>query len=580
MNTIEFEFKCARPVGLYAQLCDLYLQHQQLDIKIGYQHNCYFIEATAEQEQLEALADAIADDFLISVWLVDSSISLVTEPKGSTQPLSASASSQQFCQRCTPQFGDNQAPEFGNIAFACPHCHGEQNLDKAYQGLTASDLKALSDELITQGKISLAGPSPIQLSLTPIQGAGRPKLLICNPNTLNAQFHLSDQQILALSSIEKPNITARAVAGHPKLSMPLYDLRFAYSRPLIVIAEHLRQRGIDWLYIENPQQPVPLALIDGQWAEIIASENETSLSSNIKALHEQSCVQHRGISYLASNTKHEFMVTSLPASTSQAQPQALSDQEYGLCALHAVNLEHKFKHNSVLVYFSQQHGGQIQTLNSKGEPELFLALPKLPDTGYELYHQLEQTPQVKVLEKFKQAYPDDYLRLLSLKLDSSTDNLTSLWAIAAIVLGLPCHSMNSSDLSDVFIASALSHRSANAQRVDYPLTKGEAHRSLNWCKTLGSLMSFRLADDSDMNKLAFGMHDSLTDYLANWIEHLDQNIGIKAVNIAGDEWSNPLLSQRFSLRVGKNFPIYCNRQLAIDSNNYAMGALLLKKRRK
>ncbi|QYK02978.1 NiFe hydrogenase [Shewanella psychrotolerans] len=588
MKTIKFEFTCSRQVPLYAYLCNQYLNYNSLNITVSYQQGCYTIEADGEQADLESLADAIADDFLISVWLTDSRIALVDKTIGSKKELQNAAIEQEFCQRCAPLFGDNQSTQFGDIALACECCHGELRISPDYRGLTAADIQALCNKLMTNGEVTLAGNLPITLylkepSLNTNDINHRPRLLICNPNTLNAQFHLCDRQVLALSSIEKPLITVRPISDHPKLNAPLYDLCFAYNRLLIVIAERLRQQGIDWLFIDDSQKSTPLAFIDGAWAEIDHTGPSTiSLTSKVKALHDEAIVESHGNHYLASNKKALFTVKQLTGQhdLSQSTPLELTNTEYGLCALHSIYLEHGINKHCAILYFSQYHGGQIQSIDGKGESELFFALPELPQSGYEIYHQLEQSPQKQVLDKFKQRYPDDYLRLLDLKLDAPSDNLTSLWAIAAVVLGLESRSMHVADLSDALIASAMAHRGANSPRIDYPLTRGHAYRSLNWCKTLGSLMSFRLADDRDNAKLAFGMHDSFADYLANWVEHLDLNLSIKAVALAGSEWRNPVLSQRVALRVGKNFALKFNQQLEIDGNNYAVGALMLKKRRR
>lgn len=584
MKIIRFEFTCSRPVPLYAHLCNQYLNYAELTIKVGYQKGCYFIEAEGKQPQLETLADAIAHDFLISVWLTDSRIALIDSPSGSSHPLKGGAITQEFCQQCTPQFGDNQSPQFGDLGLVCDCCHGERSINPHYQGLTGADIAALSTELLTHGALTLTGDLPVTLSLNPLSAAGRPTLLVCNPNTLNAQFHLTDRQVLALSSIEKPLITARAIDNHPKLDAPLYDLCFAYNRLLVILTEHLRRHGVDWLYIDDPRHSEPLAFIDGAWVDIDCSaQAPVTLNLSTPALHDDVLLRNGAQAYYARHDKQQYRVERVTGSLTPQQQAALislTPQEYGLSALHSVNLEHGVDKHSAIIYFSQQHGGQIQTLDAKRHNELFFALPSLPDTGYDIYHQLEQSPQRKVLEKFKQQFPDDYLRLLDLKLSAPRDNLTSLWAIGAILLGLPSRSMQVDDLCDALMAAAQAHRGANSPRIDYPLTRGEAHRSLNWCKTLGTVMSFRLADDRDTRKLAFGMHDSLADYLANWIEHLDQNIGIRSVALAGSEWRNPLLCQRVVLRVGKNFPIKCNQQLAIDGNNHAIGALLLKKRRK
>lgn len=123
------------------------------------------------------------------------------------------------------------------------------------------------------------------------------------------------------------------------------------------------------------------------------------------------------------------------------------------------------------------------------------------------------------------------------------------------------------------------HKGSNAPRVDFPLTRGEAFRSLNWCRTLGSIISFRLAEDGNIEKLAFGMHDSLADFICNWIEHLDQNISIKSVALAGSTFSNELLGKRISLRLGKNFTLNPNQRMDLEGVNIAVGSLFLKQRR-
>lgn len=584
MKTIKFEFTCSRQVPLYAHLCNRYLNYGDLNIHVGYQGGAYFIEAQGQQSELETLADAIAQDFLISVWLTDSRIALIDAPTGTSKPLPTESLSQEFCQQCAPHFGDNQASQFGQLDLVCDCCHGEQRIHQDYRGLTATDIQAMYHTLMAEGEIKLAGG--IHLSLNPLAIPTRPRLLVCNPNTLNAQFHLSDPQVLALSSIEKPLICVRPIKEHPKLAEPLYDLCFAYNRLLVILAEHLRQHGTDWVYLDDPAQGEALTYIDGQWADIHSSQpSSIRIDSAKQPLHEAVLLADQDTYYYASHSdkpKGHYRVEKGPkvkAQHRELNEAILGDDELALCALHSVNLEHGLSKNSAVIYLSREHGGQIYTLDNKCEAERFFALPELPENGYEIYHQLEQSPQRKVLEKFKQHYPEDYLRLLDLKLPAKRHSLSALWAVGAVILGLESRSLSLSDLNDALIASALAHRGANSPRIDYPLTRGEAYRSLNWCKTLGSLISFRLADDRDSNKLAFGMHDSFADYLANWIEHLDLNLGVKSVALAGSEWANPLLCQRVALRIGKNFPIKHNQQLEIDGNNHAVGALLLKKRR-
>ncbi|MGL5048658.1 MAG: NiFe hydrogenase, partial [Shewanella sp.] len=285
MKNIRFDFTCSRQVPLYAHLCNQYLNYDALNISIGcdgqdeFGQQSYFIEAQGEQTQLEQLADAIAADFLISVWLIDSGIKAIDEPQGSKTllPYSQSDSSPAitpFCQLCYPLIGDNQSAKFGMLDLACPCCKGETQLTSAQKALTLSDIKAMAQGLLTQGPLTVAAADDLQLSLTPFELplGERPQLLICNPNTLNAHFCLNDAQVLALSSIEKPLICARPTQEHDKLSAPLYDICFAYSRVVLVLAEVLRQKGVDWVYIQGPHNRPKLAWVDGAWAQITSKD--------------------------------------------------------------------------------------------------------------------------------------------------------------------------------------------------------------------------------------------------------------------------------------------------------------------
>ena len=93
------------------------------------------------------------------------------------------------------------------------------------------------------------------------------------------------------------------------------------------------------------------------------------------------------------------------------------------------------------------------------------------------------------------------------------------------------------------------------------------------------MLSFRIAGNGDPSQLAFAMQDSLADYFANWLEHIDLNIGLQQIALAGDELTNETLCKRISLRIGKNFPLVINRSLDLDGDNLAVGALYAKQRK-
>ncbi|MEL4281720.1 MULTISPECIES: NiFe hydrogenase [Shewanella] len=611
MKHIRFEFTCSRQVPLYAHLCNQYLNYDALNISIGcdsqndFGPQIYFIEAQGEQTQLEQLADAIAADFLISVWLVDSGIKVVDEPQGQrtllevmpTEATQVGKSVAAFCQQCYPRFGDNQAAQFGQLDLTCPCCHGEMRLTSEQKALTLSDLKAMAAQLISQGTLDLTSEG-VQLSLAPFANptSARPQLLICNPNTLNAHFCLKDHQIIALSSIEKPLICARPTQAHEKLSAPLYDICFGYSRVVLVLAEVLRQKGIDWVYLQGQHHRPQLAWVEGGWAKLSSPTLGNAQHQEVKHFHAPEPLRE-DVRFLGFKAKWQankktrshqglLSVQALTSTDNTAEYQGdEEDHTIADAALFATLLNgkfttHKQAKNAAVIYLSHAHPSQIVTCDNKGETSLFFALPELPDNGYEIFHCLDSSPQKAVAQKFKSQFPDDYLKLLSLKLHGRRDNLQSLWAIAAVLIGLNPQeeTQSSAYLSDALLAAAMRYHGANAPRIDYPLTKGEAHRSLNWCKTLGTLLSFRVAGHSDPSQLAFAMQDSLADYLANWLEHIDLNIGVHNIALAGNELANETLCKRISLRLGKNFPLLLNRSLDLEGDNLAVGALYVKQR--
>jgi hypothetical protein len=676
MHNIRFDFVCQRHVPLYEHLCNQYLERNEFNISIGAESEPqtskirYFIEAFATQAQLEALADEIASDFLLSVWLLDTHIQRIEQHSGQRKPFKIKplypGLPLYFCQHCQPQFGDNQHSSFGDINLQCHHCMGHEKLSRDEKSLTQADITAMANRLLSHKSLPLPilgitlwltppaaifsstiQPStilpstispnaddqrinssqtnaPITAITTTIKYQ-RPRILVCNPNSLNSHFIVNDSQVLALSSIEKPLLRVRPSSDHPSLLAPLYEIQFAENRLLVILTEVLRQKGINWLHVTHDidqhtsqeallNKPLRLASVNQQWLPITTLGNGTiPLPTNVTCLHDEHHYQDDLHTFMvqSSTTDINWRVSdndAKPSNSRSALPLAVpavlasscaddsstitNDITTSLCALNAAVLRcdpnknhHKaqFVKHAAVLYFSQHNTCQIVTLDSQSKPELFFQLPTLPTTGYEICHSLSESPQKSLLDKFKQLFPAEYNQLLDLHIQANDGALSQLMAVATLIIGAypveTAQRVTVTELADKFIALAMAHHGNNAPRIDFPLTKGAAHRSLNWCKTLGSLMSFKLAGETNLAKLAFAFHDSFADYLSHWVEHLDQNIGVKQLVIAGSEFANPVLTDRVQLRIGKNFPLLVNPLLDLDGVNIAIGGLYLKQRR-
>ncbi|KLV03181.1 hypothetical protein ABT56_20745 [Photobacterium aquae] len=577
MKLIRFSFACSRKVPFYAQLCNHYLDYPELQVTIAWHNSCFILEAEGNQSQLEALAASVAKDFLYSIWLTDAKMEEVAERIGSRSALSHLMVQLPFCNHCHPQFSDNQSSLFGQMALECPLCHGEKHVPGE---VSLGGLQELAAQLRRCGEAKLiwAGHR-YDFRTTPFADGLRAQVLVCNPNRLSAHFAADHHHVLALSSLEKPRVALRAKEDHQTLVHTLYDVRFAWSRALSVLAEVLRQQGMDYLFYHTSDAKMAVAWVNGQWSEL-AYASQMPLPNPLfgikEPLHDSATIRGLRADWHKGKVKGKVMFSSHTPDTSGRETHAL-------CALHGGNIESGVLRNSAVVYFSDQSPGQLAVLDHRLNTEVFFMLRPLPKTGEQLLHELETRGRSELVGRFTTEYPDAMAEMAYTLFQGERDNLTTLFAAAACVMGLASSGLSKQQLADRVVAAALAYRGKNAHRIDFAFDESSPVSGLDFYQTLASIMAFRLAtngDDSLVPKLAFGIMDSLADYLATWIEHLDGKHGIEQVVLAGNEMGNECLAQRIAVRVGKNFSLFANRRLMLDGSNLSVGALLLKQRRR
>jgi hypothetical protein len=597
MKLLRFEFDCSKQVPWYGYLCNQYLNYQKLNLTIGLlaiRHQAdshleqqkkpvitwrYLLEAEGEQAQLEQLAEQIAADFLISVNLLDSRILLATERLGDNKPIDVTAAQLPFCQHCQPRLGDNQHADFANLTLTCEHCHGEQATKSLAKvaGLQRQDIQQLAMRLLEGETLFLDDVNGKLVVSRQAIGSGRQQLLVCNPNPLNSLFQVSDNEVLALSSIEKPLLLLRPTAA-AKLPAPLYEVGFAASRLQLVLTEFLRVKGVDAIYCHRENQQALYAHMLGMDIPVRAPMvilNQAKLGQPLpETLHDSA----RFGQYVAKASGKRQQQLTVSLSDDESIWDSTEASNAAQCALLGIAAEDGSSNNLGLLYFSDEYCSQLLTSDDKGNVSCFMQIPELPVHGREIVAALEASPQQGVFAKFAEQYPELYQRLMQLDLsDCPKQSLKTLWVVAAVIIGIQADS--NAQLADAFVAAAMSNTSANAPRIDYPLVSGDS-ASFNWCKTFGTLISFRLAGDEDAAKLAFAMNDSLADFIANWIERLDLNTAIRRVYLAGSSFANPVLGRRIALRLGKNFALGVSQMQDLDGALLAAGALYLRQRRR
>lgn len=654
---LGFDFYCTQPVPFYQHLCNLYVSDKTLsacDISIqsGYlkgeqkgQYR-YRIEAQGTQAELESLAENIALDFLLSAHLIQANITPLESPSGNKQVqafASQITTSNKFwkksqsvdkaiyehthldyCQRCTPIFGDNQSPKFGEFNLECPYCQGHQ----AYLEQTDSEQNITTDQIQTWAQALLADKT-VELTL---QGElltlsrsldsfhcsqqNRPTVIICNPNTLADNFKATHEQVITLSCLEKPSLTlpTQEKIQEQFANIPSFDVRFAYSRVLIILTEYLRQKGIDWIYYQTNQVIPKMAFINQQW--VYQSLPYSTQFHAPETLHDQA----QSLGYQA-QTKKDLIEVELNTKAASTPFDTLTQAHN---ALYATQLAKTLpnKNDLALLFFSEHFSNQIITSNQiadngrikKDSPTSALVWPTLPTSGVEIIQQLRASiaPSIEgnlltqhtVVDKYQHVFPDRFATLADLTLINPTDNTHSLFVIAATILGLYQTPENATSNEttiahanqqaiDRFINQAQQFSAKHSPRVDFPKVDNEGELStFDWCQTFKSLMSFCLAEkatetehsatqtQSDiLPRLAYGFMDSLADEITTWIEQFDQKVGIEHILLAGADLQYAVFAQRLIERLSSNYQVHMNPQLDLEGANLSVGALYLPQRR-
>ncbi|WP_144208003.1 hypothetical protein [Shewanella donghaensis] len=630
MPRISFNFHCYRQVPFYAQLCNQYMNDTRFDFTAGYANKCYFLEVEATEQQLATLADEIAANFLYSIWLDFADITVIEKRKGSKKSITNPQGMRlvnHYCSQCQPHMVNDSDEHFLNINTPCHQCQGHEHLSDIERSLTTNDIQSFAQRLEQDSILSIAVGDNTQITLSKKPVAHVPNcqtlfenVLICNTSKLNHYFVVQPFEVLALSSLEKPFIKLRTqtdqLSQHStgqndlKLTKGYYTVHFASSRFLMVLSHQLSTLGIDWLYInvsaehngdidcKNNISPIhaltraTITRVNNAWVEIAAHGPITS--TGMTPLHDDSSYQHYSATwtnkvihchYSPDTEAHSTVkLTGIDAATCamHAGLLNLSEQEINKIANRKLTSEDKKTITTATLFFSHDNRSSLITQDKQQNITEFLVLPTFPHSGADIAERLKQD-EAKIFDKFAIEYPTLIKYLASTRLNniSRTDNLQTFIAIAAMIIledEQLTHLKTTVSKADAFHALAQSYNGSNAPRIDFPLCSENECRTINWRRTLASLMSFKLAG-ANPAILAFGFFDSLADYLSNWLDHLEQQQGVDALVLAGNDLSYSVFADRLCIRANKNYPIIVNRELDLDGANLAIGGLYLAKRR-
>ncbi|MBY5992405.1 hypothetical protein [Ferrimonas balearica] len=533
---LRFEFHTARPVPLYGRLCNQFLLHPQVQA-IGQDERGYFIEAEGEQAPLSALADLIGRTFPLSCWLTHSAIQPIEQFSGDAVDLKGPAPALPYCQHCleTPRS-------------LCPHCGA---VPAVAETPLEPRLSELETALMQHGEVAYTvADNRITLCRLDRLTAEDDGLLFSAPEALNDALQISEQGIKQLGSIEKPRLLLMPRAEFAKrhaLPRARYFVQQSADRLTLALANRLTQRGLTAVGIRQERPPLCLTQFGDTPVPLALGHAPTPIATHEPGRHRASLL---GLTAHWDDGRVRYQ-----SGDSQAEP----DPDWAAaCALEGVRQQDRVPKRSAVLYLSRRHRSGLLYQDNEGEYQWLVRLPDASEAPLAPKAMLEAIGNggtgERLLARYREVDPAHLDALAALPQTPLAGSFHSLLALAAWFSG-QSSATDPAKAGEAFLCQALRFGGQAAPRIDYAVERVDGTLVVQWQRALQACLSYRLADPEQKAGVAFGVIDSFCDFVCNWVEQLDMNIGLEEVILAGDELDNPVLLERLRLRLGKNIAL-------------------------
>ncbi|GLS82812.1 hypothetical protein [Paraferrimonas haliotis] len=556
---LKFSFVSDRPIGIYARLCNQFAVHP-LVFGFGFDDNGYFLEAEGDEQALSDLAELIGSAFPLSCFVKGSHIEAIEAFSGSATELEVDSLALPYCRHCVEQ-----------ASLACKHCGSAAEVEQ--------DIDALAQTFIEQGSVSYQSANGAvtwsHLSNDALQGSG---LLFCDAKALNESLHISNDGIKTLGSIEKPALllsVREAFANQHNIEHRRYPVQLAADKIGYALSKALYKTGVTAVAISQARPAMLLSQFGERPVVLRPQRMPAPLAAfepvNAKATYSgvQACYVEGKIHFSAATAEQDL----------RTDTQALAPWG-AACTLEAIRQLDRFQRRSAVLYLSRQHYSGLLYKDDQGQ---YPWLVQLPHTGLDGGAQLSVAEAIaqldhnapKLVANFSKRYPE---RATVLERDfHGICQFSQALAQASYLVGIATPSDSEELAAQKMISAVEQYQGKVSQRIDFKVNKleqqGSAYLQVDYRAAFRALMSYTLADESQQVALGYGFIDSFCDFVCNWVEQLDMDIGLDEVIIAGDEFDNNVLLERLRLRLGKNTKLRLPEPLDFDELSIAMGAL-------
>ncbi|MEN8147335.1 MAG: hypothetical protein ABFR02_06935 [Campylobacterota bacterium] len=592
---IAFSFTYTHHNGLMSRLLNAVKKRAATTVYLQQDGDHYTLEASGDQETLEALAELVAAIVPLSIFLQEAQLQEVESITADDHFLKDNTRFYEvpFCPSCQDGVIDRTLTEFDR----CEVC-GSSDPQKSYSSLMEQfngndfyeSIDQKAQELIDKGVITLRTTNGERtLSINENVQRGSYGILACNLETLSDSFVITPSELQTLTLVEKPVVRLKPklkLRSSHELERLCYELFIADDLITLALSEALKRRGVDLLFSSHP--PALRCVTALEHPYIVTTGRDLLPLTFREALSVPAQCEAYG--FYASGSKEEMTVahaqmqreglnavTFVPHGEDRQQEGTLFF-EPAHAAFASVVLENGLSGESLCgIHLSCDTPSQLFSYSPKiGYTTMveFQRHDKQPQAILEGISELEESAQ-RLIANYEKQHPSlcQSIQKLHFKNLDSADTFTELFGLAAAILGF-YDGDDIKEAAEALGANAIEFSGKSGPRIDYKVIKVDGHYCLDTLTTLRSAMSFKLAGVDDV-LLSFGFLDSLADFIALQTQNADANIGITGVTLSGSLFENRQLLMRTLNSVTPNYRVYTNKLLSMDRENITLGALML-----
>ena len=591
---VAFKFHYIHDNGLFTRLLERIREKSPIKVTLYKEQMDYFIEASAGQSELEALAELISSLVPKSLFLRNHSIEEI-ESMDESRSLASEGTRCEipYCPECQENIMQTLNP-----FIPCKVCGLSKTLISLEElasfvqsgAKTAKVLfEELADLLIEKSTISLPTYNGTRtFSLLGRDGSKENGILICDPSEISTSFVITQDELDTLMMIEKPSLRLKPkikFRAENSLENPFYPVFFADDTITLALSLALSAKGIFAIHCDHVTS-LRAASALGEHVIIDLGRDMLPWEHPMSIEQAASCRVEgftawgdgKGLVLNTDFKPSQACVNFVPKPASSSFQKGISF-EPSHAALRSVVLEHDLQGESLCgVYLSRQRASEICCFSPK------IGYTSLAEFSYEILSEPKKILEsisamdeegMRLISNYKKGYPKLYEQIekASFDLDSKASMLSRLWAMAALFMGL----VKGGDIKracEELEATALEFNGKSGPRIDYKVMRNDSSYTVDPRLAIRSAMSFKLAGVDDY-LLSFGFIDSLADFIAEQAELADANIAIEGVSLNGSLFENRQLLMRTYNALSPNYKIYRNERLGLDSANIAIGAITL-----